>query len=139
MGVMGLATTHYLQDGIPRSGVGTGPFREAGVSGSRTLPLSKSVTSQERRLALEPVIILLGIVIFATALGEGAANDWLALVLVDDRGAGPAIGALTYAGFNLTMAIGRFTGGSAIQRFGRVPVLRSAGGPAFAGEGGALP
>jgi hypothetical protein len=34
-------------------------------------------------------------------------------VLVDDRGAPPALGALTYGGFNLTMAIGRFTGGSA--------------------------
>jgi MFS family permease len=30
-------------------------------------------------------------------------------------------------GFNLTMAIGRFTGGAVIQRYGRVPVLRSAG------------
>jgi MFS family permease len=126
-GVMGLATTHYLQDGILRSCVGTGPFRGAVVSGPRTLPLSKSVTRQERRLALEPVIILLGIVIFATALGEGAANDWLALVLVDDRGAGPAIGALTYGGFHLTMAVGRFTGGAIIQRHGRVPVLRWAG------------
>ena len=133
MGVMGLATTHYLQDRIPRSCVGTGPFRGAVVSGPRTLPLSKSVTSQERRLALEPVIILLGIVIFATALGEGAANDWLALVLVDDRGAGPAIGALTYGGFHLTMAVGRFTGGAIIQRHGRVPVLRWAGTLACAG------
>jgi MFS family permease len=56
-GVMGLATTHYLQDRIPRSCVGTGPFRGAVVSGPRTLPLSKSVTGQERRLALEPVKI----------------------------------------------------------------------------------
>jgi MFS family permease len=75
----------------------------------------------------------LGIIIFATALGEGAANDWLALVLVDDRGAGPAIGALTYGGFNLTMAVGRFTGGAIIQRHGRVPVLRWAGAVACAG------
>ena len=120
-------TTHYLQDRIPRSCVGTGPFRRAVVSGPRTIPLSKSVTGQERRLALEPVIILLGIVIFATALGEGAANDWLALVLVDDWGAGPAISALTYGGFHLTMAVGRFTGGAKIQRHGRVPVLRWAG------------
>jgi hypothetical protein len=112
MGVMGLATTHYLQDRIPRSCVGTGPFRRAVVSGPRTIPLSKSVTGQERRLALEPVIILLGIVIFATALGEGAAKDWLALVLVDDRGVGPAISALTHGGFHLTMAVGRFTGGA---------------------------
>ena len=39
-------TTHYLQDRIPRSCVGTGPFRRAVVSGPRTIPLSKSVTGQ---------------------------------------------------------------------------------------------
>ena len=33
------------------------------------------------------VEILLGIIVFGTAVGEGAANDWLALVLVDNRGA----------------------------------------------------
>jgi fucose permease len=48
-------------------------------------------------------------------------------MLVDNRGAPPALGALTFAGFNLTMAIGRFTGGVVIQRYGRVPVLRVAG------------
>jgi MFS family permease len=122
MVVMGLATTHYLPDGIPRSSVGTELFREHGP-----------VTGQARRLGFEPVIILLGIIIFATALGEGAANDWLALVLVDDRGAGPAIGALTYGGFNLTMAVGRFTGGAIIQHHGRVPVLRWAGALACSG------
>jgi MFS family permease len=48
-------------------------------------------------------------------------------VLVDNRGAPAALGALTYAGFNLTMAIGRFVGGIVIERFGRAPVLRLAG------------
>ena len=48
-------------------------------------------------------------------------------VLVDNRGAPAALGALTYAGFNLTMAIGRFVGGLVIERFGRAPVLRIAG------------
>jgi len=79
------------------------------------------------RSAVHPVEILLGIITFATALGEGAANDWLALMLVDNRGAPPAVGALTFAGFNLTMAIGRFSSGVVIQRYGRAPVLRAAG------------
>jgi len=127
--VMGLATTHYLRDGI----LDSSSEKKAVVCGQQTLPVSGSTRRQERRLRFEPIIIVLGIVILATAVGEGAANDWLALVLVDDRGAAPAVGALTYGGFNLTMAIGRFTGGSAIQRFGRVPVLRSAGTLACAG------
>jgi MFS family permease len=79
------------------------------------------------------VELLLGLIVFATAVGEGAANDWLALMLVDNRAAPPAMGALTYAGFNLTMTIGRFAGGAIIQRFGRVPVLYAAGAIASAG------
>ena len=126
--VMGLATTRYLRDGIPDCFE-----KEAVARDTQTLPVSGSPNHQERRLRFDPVIIVLGIVILATAVGEGVANDWLALVLVDDRGAPPAVGALTYGGFNLTMAIGRFTGGSAIQRFGRVAVLRSAGTLACAG------
>jgi MFS family permease len=54
-------------------------------------------------------------------------------MLVDNRAAPPAVGALTYAGFNLTMTIGRFAGGAIIQRFGRVPVLYAAGAIASAG------
>ena len=128
MVVMGLATTRYLRDGISERFE-----KEAVVRDTQTLPVSESPKHQERRLRFEPVIIVLGIVILATAVGEGVANDWLALVLVDDRGAPLAVDALTYGGFNLTMAIGRFTGGSAIQRFGRVGVLRSAGSLACAG------
>ena len=81
----------------------------------------------ETQSPITRVEILLGIIVFGTAVGEGAANDWLALVLVDNRGAPAALGALTYAGFNLTMAIGRFVGGVVIERFGRAPVLRIAG------------
>ena len=81
----------------------------------------------ETQSSITRVEILLGIIVFGTAVGEGAANDWLALVLVDNRGAPAALGALTYAGFNLTMAIGRFVGGLVIERFGRAPVLRIAG------------
>ena len=86
-----------------------------------------------RRSSITRVELLLGLIVFATAVGEGAANDWLALMLVDNRAAPPAVGALTYAGFNLTMTIGRFAGGAIIQRFGRVPVLYAAGAIASAG------
>ena len=83
--------------------------------------------TRARRSTITRLEILLGIITLATALAEGAANDWLALALVDSRGAPESLGALTYAGFNLTMAIGRFAGGPVIARFGRVIVLRVAG------------
>jgi MFS family permease len=79
------------------------------------------------RTGITRLEILIGLITLGTALGEGAANDWLAVALVDGRGAPAAIGALTYAGFNLTMALGRFTGAPLIARFGRVPALRAAG------------
>jgi MFS family permease len=89
----------------------------------QVLATERGLVAALRRSPISRVEILLGIIVFATAVGEGAANDWLALMLVDNRDAPPALGALTYAGFNLTMAIGRFAGGAIIQRFGRVPVL----------------
>src|SRR5262249_37496285 len=78
--------------------------------------------------------ILLGLITLGTALGEGAANDWLALALVESRGAAASVGALTYAGFNLTMAIGRFVGGPLIARYGRVAILRAGGLGASSGS-----
>jgi MFS family permease len=123
------ATTHYLPDGILDSRVDKEPVDRC----PQPLLISGSTKRQDKRLLFEPLIIALGVVILATAVGEGVANDWLALVLVDDRRAPQAVGALTYGGFHLTMAIGRFTGGAVIQRFGRVPVLRWAGTLACAG------
>ncbi len=79
-----------------------------------------------RRRGITRIEVLLGLITLGTAVGEGAANDWLAVALVDGRGAPAAIGALTYAGFNVTMALGRFTGGPLIARFGRVRALRAA-------------
>jgi MFS family permease len=125
--LMWLATTRYVHDGIPHSGADEGTLKASSFGAPPPLPLNDSIIASPRQLNFEPIIILLGIMTFATALGEGAANDWLALMLVDNRGAPPAVGALTYAGFNLTMALGRFTGGVVIHRYGRVPVLRLAG------------
>lgn len=77
--------------------------------------------------------LLLGLLTFSTALGEGAANDWLALMLVDERGAAEAVGAMTFAAFNVAMTFGRFYGGKLIARKGRTLVLRLAGSSAVTG------
>ena len=124
---MCLATTRFIPDAGLHPSPGSEPIEEAIFDEPQALASARSLAGQRRRSALNPIEILLGIITFATALGEGAANDWLALMLVDNRGAPPALGALTFAGFNLTMALGRFTGGVVIQRYGRAPVLRVAG------------
>jgi predicted MFS family arabinose efflux permease len=90
-------------------------------------------TRRPARARISMTEVLLGVMMLATALGEGAANDWLGLTLVDDRGLPEAFGALTLAGFNLTMAAARVVGGRVIERVGRVPVLRASGATAAGG------
>ncbi|WP_342666405.1 MFS transporter [Mycetocola saprophilus] len=75
-------------------------------------------------------LLLIGAIVLAMALAEGAANDWLPLLMVDGHGYDPAWGSLVFTGFALAMTIGRFTGGAVINRFGRVAVVR---GSALAG------
>jgi MFS family permease len=124
---MWLATTRYISDSEPHPSAGSVLGEEVIFDESQAVASDRSPSGQGRRQTLDSVEILLGIMTFATALGEGAANDWLALMLVDNRGAPAAVGALTYAGFNVTMALGRFAGAIAIRRYGRAFVLRTAG------------
>ena len=124
---MWLATTRYISDSDLQPSAGSVLGEELIFGEPQAIESDPSPSGQRRRQTLDSVEILLGIMTFATALGEGAANDWLALMLVDNRGAPATVGALTYAGFNVTMAIGRFAGAVAIHRYGRVLVLRTAG------------
>jgi MFS family permease len=131
---MWFATARYLPDAGLHPDAQQPP-NEPLFDEPQVLATDRGLVAALRRSPISRVEILLGIIVFATAVGEGAANDWLALMLVDNRDAPPGLGALTYAGFNLTMAIGRFAGGAIIQRYGRVPVLRVAGGIASLGVG----
>lgn len=70
-------------------------------------------------------LLLIGGIILAMALAEGAANDWLPLLMVDGHGVDPALGSAVYAGFAAAMTLGRFGGGFFIDRFGRAPVVRA--------------
>ncbi|MFD5870508.1 MFS transporter [Streptomyces sp. NPDC060322] len=80
---------------------------------------ARSEVWKDRRL------LLIGGVILAMALAEGAANDWLPLLMVDGHGVDPALGSAVYAGFAAAMTVGRFCGGFFIDRFGRAPVVRA--------------
>ncbi len=133
MVAMWFATTRYLPDAALRSTVTSSPLAEPIFDESQLLTSQPTPVVEVKRTTITRVEVVLGVIVFATAIGEGAANDWLALVLVDNRGAPAAFGALTYAGFNLTMTLGRFAGGVFIQRLGRVPVLRVAGALASGG------
>lgn len=81
----------------------------------------------------EPRTLLIGVVVLGAALTEGAANDWIAKATVDGLGASEAEGALMFAVFVAAMTILRLAGGRAIDRLGRVPVLRLGLSAALAG------
>lgn len=81
----------------------------------------------------EPRTLLLGIVVLAAAITEGAANDWMALAVVDGFGVPNAVGAVFFGVFVAAMTVARFAGGALLDRFGRVVVLRVSAGLAVVG------
>ena len=66
----------------------------------------------------------LGVMTFCAAWAEGSANDWLALMLADDRGASGAAAAVGFAVFAGAMTVARLAGTPVVSRLGRVPTLR---------------
>ena len=64
-------------------------------------------------------ILFLGLGILCITLAEGAANDWLALSVVEGYKESATNGGIAFAVFNLAMTITRFFGGNLADRFGR--------------------
>lgn len=69
-------------------------------------------------------ILLLGLGILCITLAEGAANDWLALSIVEDYEESATNAGIAFAVFNLAMTVTRFFGGSFADRFGRKHTLQ---------------
>lgn len=72
---------------------------------------------------LEPRTLAIGLMVLAFTLAEGAANDWLALGLVDGYAARHWVGVLGFALFVASMTLGRLGGPVALDRYGRVVCL----------------
>ena len=87
------------------------------------------------RLAVwtRPRVLLVGLVVLGAAFAEGSANDWLSLAMVDGHGLTNAEGAAVFGVFVVAMTIARIGGVVVLDRFGRVPVLRSSAALAVAG------
>lgn len=103
----------HLSADVGREQPGTAVGRR---SLSRTVGDFLAVWREHRTLAI-------GVIVLGMALAEGSANDWLPLIMVDGFHLSAATASLIYAFFGLSMAIGRFSGGAVIDRFGRTPVM----------------
>ncbi|CAN5823299.1 MFS transporter [soil metagenome] len=110
--------------------IGPGCLLGAALAVGRFLPAGRAPSSAESVVRgvswawRESRTLLIGLLVFAFALTEGIANDWLALALVDGHDRSEAVGALGYGTFAASMTAGRLVGGSLLDRLGRVPVLR---------------
>ncbi|WP_298456493.1 MFS transporter [uncultured Cellulomonas sp.] len=82
---------------------------------------------------LEPRTLLVGLVVLAAALTEGAANDWVALAVVDGFDQPNSVGALTFALFVTAMTGMRLLGTGLLDRYGRIAVLRLCGALSLVG------
>lgn len=81
----------------------------------------------------EPRTLLIGVMVLAFSLTEGAANDWLALGVVDGFSADNATGALGFALFVTLMTGTRLAAMRLLDRYGRVAILRSCAALAILG------
>jgi predicted MFS family arabinose efflux permease len=81
----------------------------------------------------EPRTLVVGLMVLAFAFTEGSANDWVAIAMVDGHGTSETLGAIAFGFFVAAMTAGRMAGGTALERFGRVAVVRATAGIALAG------
>jgi MFS family permease len=69
------------------------------------------------------IVLFIGGMCFIVFLAEGAALDWSAVFLAQERGIDTAYAGLGYAAFALTMTAGRLTGDKIVRRLGATRVI----------------
>lgn len=77
--------------------------------------------------------LLIGVIVLGMAFAEGSAEDWLSLAAVEGHGVDKPTGAIVFVIFVTAMTIGRLAGPRVLDRFGRVPVLRTSAALAILG------
>ncbi|MCJ1714951.1 MFS transporter [Curtobacterium sp. VKM Ac-2922] len=80
-----------------------------------------------RRSVITVQLLLIAVITLAMAFAEGAASDWLPLLMTTDHDAPEVLGSLVFTGFALAMLIGRSAGTPLVTRFGRGAVVRACG------------
>ena len=81
----------------------------------------------------EPRTLLIGVFVLCAAFTEGTGNDWLGVAVIDGYHTSAVVGTSVFAVFLAAMTTARWFGPAAIDRFGRVPVLRISVGLALVG------
>ncbi len=93
-------------------------------------------TSARSRVASawrEPRTLLVGLFVLTFAFAEGTGNDWASIALIDGYHTPDAVGTLGFAIFLSAMTAGRWFGPMLLDRYGRVPVVRTMAAISVAG------
>jgi MFS family permease len=88
-------------------------------------PTADSPATARRRSVITVQLLLLAVITLAMAFAEGAASDWLPLLMTNDHDTPEVLGSLVFTGFALAMLVGRSAGTPLVTRFGRAPVIRT--------------
>lgn len=133
--VIGVALFVWALPGLPAgTGLRAAVVQDA-IDGSAT-PATTRPPASMLQVLRRPTVLTLAVLLLGMALAEGAANDWLPLIMVDGHGLDATVGSLVFTGFAVAMTVGRFSGSWFIDRYGRGPVLQV--GVVTAGVGIAL-
>lgn len=97
--------------------------------GTRTEEYDPSLTPVQRlrrwaRGWADVRLLLIGVVMLGVELGEGSANNWLALAATDGHGQSATGAALLFAAFAVSEAVARVFAGPVVDRLGRVRIIR---------------
>ena len=115
------------------------------MAGRGFLPVEPvSGAAGSARAWLEPRTVLIGLMVLTFAVGEGSANDWIALAVVDGHDAAAWVGVAAYTAFVSAMTLGRVVGPAVLDRWGRAASLWGctvlvAGGVLLVVHGGGWP
>ena len=118
---------------IAIAGVAAVRMTQSEVSANAADHAEHTAAIPRRSLWLDPKTMLIGLIVLGMAFAEGAADDWLALAVVEGHNVSKTQGALVFGIFVTAMTAGRLGGGFVLDRFGRVPVLRACAASAAAG------
>ncbi|MGH1526887.1 MFS transporter [Leifsonia sp. L25] len=106
--------------------------REAELGDQDAAPARRILFGERMRTSLavwaDWRLILIGVVMLGMAFGEGSANDWISLAVVDGHDQSNSVGALVFGFFVAAMTIGRVAGGPIVDRIGRVAAIRITAG-----------
>ncbi len=94
------------------------PDEPAAVTDSDRQPGRKSAW-------LEPRTLLIGLFVLAFAFGEGAANDWISVAVIDGYHAPAVLGTIAFTTFLVAVTAARWFGSGLLDKYGRVTVLRT--------------